>query len=60
VEGFIDSLASGAPSTRHALAQLPDDRKQDFIEDVKEILTPYVEENGLNFPMRTHVVIATL
>lgn len=60
VEGFIDSLTSGAPSTRHALAQLPDDRKQDFIEDVKEMLTPYVEENGLNFPMRTHVVIATL
>lgn len=60
VEGFIDSVAAGAPSSRHALAQLPDDRKQDFVEDVKEMLTPYVEENGLNFPMRIHVVLATL
>ncbi len=60
VEGFIDSLASGAPSTRHALALLPDEGRQDFVKDVKEILEPYVKENELNFPMRTHVVIATL
>ncbi len=60
VEGFIDSLASGAPSTRHALAQLPDEGRQDFVKDVREILEPYVKENELNFPMRTHVVIATL
>ena len=60
VEGFIDSLASGAPSTRHALAQLPDEGRQDFVKDVKEILEPYVKENELNLPMRTHVVIATL
>ena len=60
VEGFIDSLASGAPSTRHALAQLLDEGRQDLVKDVKEILEPYVKENELNFPMRTHVVIATL
>ena len=60
VEGFIDSLASGGPASRHALAQLPDEGRQDLVKDVKEILEPYVKENELNFPMRTHVVIATL
>ncbi len=60
VEGFIDSLASGGPASRHALAQLPDEGRQDLVKDVKEILEPYVKENELNLPMRTHVVIATL
>ena len=59
VEGFIDGIAAGAPSTRHALVQIPDDRRGDFVEDVKESLEPFVTEDGLELPTRSHIVIAT-
>lgn len=59
IEGFIDSLAAGAPSARHALVQIPEDRRGDFVEEVKESLEAFVTENGLELPMRSHIVIAT-
>ncbi len=59
IEGFIDSLAAGAPSTRHALVQIPEDRRGDFVADVKGSLEAFVTENGLELPTRSHIVIAT-
>ena len=35
VEAFVAGVAAGAPATRHALAQLAEDSKQQFIEDVQ-------------------------
>lgn len=59
VEGFIDALAAGAPSARHALVQIPDDRRGDFVAEVTASLEPFVTGNGLELPMRSHLVIAT-
>jgi SAM-dependent methyltransferase len=59
IEGFIDSLAAGAVSARHALVQVPDDRRGDFVADVKGSLKAFVTENGLELPTRSNIVIAT-
>ena len=59
IEGFIDGIAAGAPSARHALVQIPDDRRGDFVAEVKESLEPFVTEDGLELPTRSHIVIAT-
>ena len=58
VAAFIAGIAAGAPATRHALAQLGDDRKQRFILDVEKILTPSASPDGLRLPTRSHIVIA--
>ncbi len=59
IEGFIDGLAAGAPSARHALVQIPEESRGDFVEEVKGSLEAFVTENGLELPMRSHIVIAT-
>ena len=58
VEAFVNSLASGAPSTRHALAQLSQQGVDRLIRDVTTILEPYVAGGVLAFPMRTYLVFA--
>ncbi len=58
VAAFIEGIAAGAPATRHALAQLGDDRKQDFVADVEKILKPFVGPDGLRLPTRSHIVVA--
>jgi len=58
VAAFIEGIAAGAPATRHALAQLSDHRKQDFVADVGKILEPYAGPDGLRLPTRSHIVIA--
>lgn len=59
VEAFIDGVAAGAPATRHALAKLPKERRRVFVEDVVDILKPYVTEDELILPTRSHVIVAT-
>jgi ubiquinone/menaquinone biosynthesis C-methylase UbiE len=58
VVAFIDGVAAGAPATRHALAKLDDNRKQDFVADVENILEPYAGLDGVRLPTRSHIVIA--
>lgn len=58
VEAFVNSLASGAPSTRHALAQLSKEGLDQLIKDSMTILDPYVTGEELAFPMRTHLIFA--
>lgn len=58
VAAFIAGIAAGAPATRHALAQLSDDRKQDFVAHVEKILAPFAGPDGLRLPTRSHIVIA--
>lgn len=58
VAAFIAGIAAGAPATRHALAQLGDDRKQDFVADVEKYLEPFAVSNELRLPTRSHIVVA--
>ncbi len=58
VAAFIEGVAAGAPATRHALAQLGDDRKQDFTADVEKFLEPFTGPGGLILPTRAHIVVA--
>lgn len=58
VEAFVAGVAAGAPATRHALAQLAEDRKRQFVKDVESILDPYANENGVTLPTRAHLVFA--
>jgi SAM-dependent methyltransferase len=58
VAAFIDAIAAGAPATRHALAQLDENRKQDFVADVERILEPFAGPGGPQLPTRSHIVIA--
>ena len=57
-KSLADLVPAGAPATRHALAQLDDDRKQDFVSDVEKILEPYAGPGELRLPTRSHIVIA--
>ncbi len=58
VAAFIEGVAAGAPATRHALAQLPDGGRQDFVTHVEEILEPFTGAAGLTLPTRCHIVVA--
>jgi SAM-dependent methyltransferase len=58
VEAFVHCLASGAPSTRHALAKISKESLDQLIKDVMIVLEPYVTGGELAFPMKTHVVFA--
>ncbi len=58
ITAFIEGIAAGAPATRHALAQLGDDRKQGFIADVEKFLEPYAGPDESRLPTRSHIVVA--
>ncbi len=59
VEAFIKGVAAGAPATRHALAQLADDRRQAFVVDVERILEPCRSRGSLRLATCSHLVLAT-
>lgn len=58
VAEFIQGIAAGAPATRHALARLSDDQKQDFVADVEKLLAPFTGAAELKLPTRSHIVVA--
>jgi len=55
---FIESLASGAPSTRHALAKVPESARNALVDEVSMALAPYVTEGGVAFPNASHMLLA--
>jgi len=55
---FVESLVAGAPSSRQALARVPEDQRRALIEEVEAALRPYVDRNGLAIPYGTHVLSA--
>jgi hypothetical protein len=59
-QDFVHKLAAGAPSTRHALAKVPDNRRQELIEAVAEELRPYIDAEGVGIPYSSHFLIAKL
>jgi ubiquinone/menaquinone biosynthesis C-methylase UbiE len=57
-QDFVQKLAAGAPSTRHALAKVPDDRRRELIEAVGAELQPYIDAEGVGIPYASHLLLA--
>lgn len=55
---FIDGMTIGSPSTRHAVARLPEAGREQFVKAVSAMLDPYIKDGKLAYPMRTHVLVA--
>lgn len=58
IESFITGMTVGSPSTRHAVALLSESGRDAFVKQVKVMLEPYVTGDELQYPMRTHVLLA--
>ena len=58
MQSFIDGMTIGSPSTRHAVARLPEGGRDIFVKDVSAMLEPYLGGGELAYPMRTHILIA--
>jgi ubiquinone/menaquinone biosynthesis C-methylase UbiE len=59
MKGFLDAMTYGSPSTRHAIALLDDAGRRKFTEAVTAGLERYVSGGELQYPMQTHVFVAT-
>jgi chromosomal replication initiation ATPase DnaA len=55
---FVEALARGGPSTRHAIAKLRADERPAFVAEISAALEPWVAGSKLGFPMHSHVVTA--
>jgi SAM-dependent methyltransferase len=55
---FLESLAAGAPLTRHALAKVPEQERSALIEEVSAALQPYVDTDGVAIPYASHLLLA--
>ncbi len=58
IQSFIDGMTQGSPSTRHAVALLPESGRDEFLKQVRMMLEPHVTSGELRYPMRTHVLVA--
>lgn len=59
MDAFIEGMTLGSPSARHAIALLSNEARTQFLDDVRERLSPYVLAGGvLAYPTRTHIVTA--
>jgi SAM-dependent methyltransferase len=59
-EDFVRNLAAGAPSTRHALAKVPDSEQQQLVAEVSAELQPYVDSEGVRIPYASHLLVANV
>jgi SAM-dependent methyltransferase len=57
-QDFVQKLAAGAPSTRHAIAKVPDTRRLQLIEEVSAELRPYIDAQGVGIPYASHLLLA--
>jgi SAM-dependent methyltransferase len=55
---FLDGMTIGSPSTRLAVARLPEAGRVVFARDVSAALEPYARNGRLEYPMRTHILVA--
>lgn len=58
MQSFIDGMTIGSPSTRHAVARIPERGRDIFINNVRAMLEPYLKGTRLAYPMRTHILVA--
>jgi ubiquinone/menaquinone biosynthesis C-methylase UbiE len=57
-EVFVQALAAGGPTARHALEQLDENGLKQVIEEVSAALADYVDANGLRVLTASNVVVA--
>jgi SAM-dependent methyltransferase len=57
-QAFVQNLAAGAPSTRHALAKVPESERRQLIAEVSADLRPYVDAEGVGIPYASHLLLA--
>lgn len=57
-EKFVEALAAGGPSARHALEQLDADGLKQVMAEVSETLAEYVDEDGLRILTTSNLVFA--
>ena len=57
-EAFVQALAAGGPSARHALEQLDETGMREVIEEVTDTLADYVDDEGLRVLTASNVVVA--
>jgi len=55
---FVQALAAGGPSARYALEQLDENGLQQVIEEVSDVLSDYVDADGLRVLTASNVVVA--
>jgi SAM-dependent methyltransferase len=55
---FVDWVAAGAPTTRHRLALLADDRRAEFLAFVEKRLASHLRNGALQMPYMRHVIEA--
>jgi SAM-dependent methyltransferase len=58
IRSFIEGMTVGSPSTRHAVARLAESGRATFVKDVTAMLEPYVKNAELQYPMRSHILVA--
>jgi SAM-dependent methyltransferase len=56
---FVESLAAGGPSSRHALEQLSPEGLEEVLAEVAETLAEFVDEQGLRLITTTNFAVAT-
>lgn len=59
IDVFLEAQSKGSPSTRHAIALVPEADRPAFFEEVRAALQPYCENGTLKYPMRANVLTAT-
>lgn len=59
VEAFLQALSAGSSASRQAFAQIPGGEWSGFVDEVDRRLSTFVSSDGLVFPYRSHVVVAT-
>lgn len=55
---FVDALAAGAVATRHVLARLSDDQRNEFMHEMREEFRQYEEDGGVATPQEQLVLVA--
>ena len=59
IDSFLDGMAQGSPSTRHALALVRDSERNAFFNEIRAALQPYYENGRLGYPTAVNVLTAT-
>jgi hypothetical protein len=57
-EAFVEALAAGGPSARHALEQLDPGGLREVIADVTGALADYVDDDGLRVLTASNLAVA--
>jgi SAM-dependent methyltransferase len=58
IQSFLDGMTRGSPSTRHAVAQLSNEGRRRFDEQVRQMMEPHIVDGVLAYPMRSHILSA--